>query len=189
MAAKNVPSALEQLGPKYQEFVVRYLLHGNGARAATEAKFVKNPASARSISRNILRNKKVRAALSEETTALRDKYHLTVERIMQELGYIALSDIGDAYNPDGTQKDISEIPEALRRAISSVSVEEQMALFAKKDDPQSELKKIRLHDKVRALHLAGLQLKMFKEGRDLGLLDDLADLIRQARERSGAGAK
>ena len=74
-------------------------------------------------------------------------------------------------------------------AAPKLTPEEQMALFAKKDDPQSELKKIRLHDKVRALHLAGLQLKMFKEGRDLGLLDDLADLIRQARERSGAGAK
>ena len=49
---------------------------------------------------------------------------ITADRVLEEIYRLATCDIGEAYNDDGSLKPIKEIPENIRRAISSVETDE-----------------------------------------------------------------
>lgn len=166
--ADNIPPlpALDALKPQPQKFVIAYLLHGNGTKAVMDAGYTDNPASAGVQAVRLLKNAKVRRAIDEEVAKLREKYRLTVERILQELAYIGLVDVKDAYRADGSPKEITEMPESITRAIASIELEEPLPLF--KDTDSTRTKTIKFHDKVRALQLAGQHLKMFTEKHEFG---------------------
>lgn len=175
-------SALDALNPRQRLFVLEYLKDRNGTQAAIRAGYGSNPKSSRVRAAQLLANLNVRAAVDEEVARLREKYRLDVERILQELSYIGLLDVKDAYKADGTPKDITEMPESITRAIASVELEEPLPLF--KNVEKTRTKTIKFHDKVSALRLAGLHFKMFTEKREVGVSEDLGEMIRAARERN-----
>ena len=86
-----------------------------------------------------------------------------IQRLSQELHNIGLHDISQALRPDGTVKDIADIPEGLRRTIAGIEVEElyEWDAEAKEKVYVGRVKKIKLIDKTKAIEMLGKKLDMF----------------------------
>lgn len=113
---------------------------------------------------DFIRKDKERLSLYQHATVLYEQWF--VIRIMQELKLIGLMDIKEAFNPNGTLKAIEDIPEAIRRTIGGIEIQET---FENDDSEPSGkrwtgyLKKIKFIDKIKSLELLGKKLNMFAD--------------------------
>ena len=83
------------------------------------------------------------------------------ERIIQEICCLAFFDVADLLTKEGHMRDLSDIPQDARRAITSIDIEEIWA--GGKDDRSvvGHTKKIKLGSKEKALELLGRYQKLF----------------------------
>ena len=84
-----------------------------------------------------------------------------IQRLSQELHNIGLHDIKDALDSDGCVRPIEEIPEALRRTIAGIEVEELYEMHGREKVYIGRVKKIKLIDKTKAIEMLGKKLDMF----------------------------
>ena len=86
-----------------------------------------------------------------------------IARLSQEIHGIGLVDIADAFNADGSVREISDMPEALRHTIASIEVLEVFEFDgrSKSKVQTGVIKKIKLNDKLKAIEMLGKKLKMF----------------------------
>lgn len=104
------------------------------------------------------------------------------QRILNELKHIALLDIRQAFNENGSLKPPSEWPESIARALTSVETD-QLFIGAGKDREQvGETKKVKFNDKVKALQLMGQEFGLFVQKHKVEVVDKLEDLVEQSRE-------
>lgn len=83
----------------------------------------------------------------------RSAFHYDLARLDQETISIALSDVREIVDENGNLKNIEDIPEHTRRAISGVDITEE---FAGKGDDREKVgytKKVKVFDKLKALEL------------------------------------
>lgn len=109
---------------------------------------------------------------------------LTPARILLELGRIALADIGQAFDAEGRLLPLHEMPEDVRRAIAAIEVEE---IFTGRGEDRvfvGVLRKVKFWNKDKALQTIATHLGMLVEVRRIEMDGDLADLIRDARQRA-----
>lgn len=104
----------------------------------------------------------LRAATMEAEIKLATTRQVTAEAVLGELLRIARVDIGQAFNADGSLKEIHAIPEDVRRAISGIDVEEVKS----GGETMAHVKKVRFWDKKGALELLGKHLALFIERHD-----------------------
>lgn len=155
----------EGFSDKERLFCYEYPLDKNATKAALRAGY--SPRSAAKIGWELLQKPKIRARIDEMMASTYQKLELNRETIIQELMALALSDIGDMFNEDGSLKPLHEIPAATRRAISAIDIEE---LFEGKGEEREHIgytKKLRIWDKVKALELLGKNLKMWTDKYEL----------------------
>ena len=111
---------------QYQEFVAEYLSHGNAAKAARDAGFrAGTEAGQKNVATRLLENNTVREILTRQWQALQAKFRVTPERIWEELTHMAMLDPAEAFNEDGTVKQMHDIPEPVRRALTAYEIEER----------------------------------------------------------------
>lgn len=111
---------------QYQQFVADYLSHGNAAKAARDAGFrAGTEAGQKNVAGRLLANDTVREILTRQWQALQAKFRVTPERIWEELTHMAMLDPVGAFNEDGTVKEMHQIPEAVRRALTAYEIEER----------------------------------------------------------------
>jgi len=84
-----------------------------------------------------------------------------IQRLSQELHNIGLHDIKDALDSSGCVRPIEEIPEALRRTIAGIEVEELYEMQGREKVYIGRVKKIKLIDKTKAIEMLGKKLDMF----------------------------
>lgn len=84
-----------------------------------------------------------------------------IQRLSQELHNIGLHDIKDALDSAGCVRPIEEIPEALRRTIAGIEVEELYEMQGREKVYIGRVKKIKLIDKTKAIEMLGKKLDMF----------------------------
>lgn len=141
------------LTDQQERFCREYLVDRNGAQAAIRAGYAEG--SAKVAASKLLATPKVAewiAAASEKRNARVD---LTPARLLEELGRIALADVGQAFNTDGTLKPIHEIPEDVRRCLSGLEV--------KQDADGVRVTKAKFWEKTKGLELAMKHLGMLTE--------------------------
>lgn len=146
---------------KERLFCYEYPLDKNATRAAERAGYSERSAS--KIGWELLQKPRIRTRIDEMMEGTYEKLELNRETIIQELLTLAMSDIGEMFNADGSLRPIHEIPAATRRAISAVDVDE---LFEGRGEDREQIghtKKLRLWDKVKALELLGKNLKMWTD--------------------------
>ncbi|WP_163869564.1 terminase small subunit [Myxococcus eversor] len=161
--------ASRELTPKQRAFVREYLKDSCAAQAAIRAGY--SAKTADSAGSRLLRNVKVQAALEEMEAALAeavgDEVTVEVAEVIRELRYLAFSDIGQGVGELGGVRNLKDMPEGFRRAISSIEVEE---LFEGKGEEREQVgivTKVKLWPKDKALELLGRFLKMFTDKVDL----------------------
>ncbi len=83
--------------------------------------------------------------------AMAERTNVATERIILELMRLAFMDPRNLYNPDGSLKEIKDLPADLAACVSSVEVEELFAGRGDKRTNYGKLKKIRFWSKSDAI--------------------------------------
>lgn len=130
---------------------------------ATQAYILANPRSNKKtagISGHLLmRNSNVRSAIEKRIDERSAKSENTQQRILDELKAIAFSDIRKIFTDKNDLKKIHDLDNETAAAVSSIDVEDSHVGKGK----FATTKKVKLHDKMRALQMLGKHHGMFKE--------------------------
>lgn len=182
---------MKPLTPKQQRFVLEYLKDLNASAAYRRAGYISGNPNVNAP--RLLAKAGVQAEISKRLAARSEKVELTAEQVLRELKTAAFLDPIALFAADGTLLPLSEMPEAARRAIAGLEVEEIFEGSGKDRVWIGRLRKIKLVSKEGTLTLAGRHLGMFrdkveltgKDGADLFGPEQIlrmADEIRAARK-------
>jgi len=150
--------ANEALTPKQVRFVQEYLVDLNATQAAIRAGYGEKGAHV--AGSRLLRVRKVAEALADakahraHAVASREP-QLRAERVLVEVGYLALVDPGDAFDENGSLLKLKQMPEHVRRAIAGVKV--------KVTEEGASIIDVRFCDKTKTLDLAMRHLGLLKD--------------------------
>ncbi len=164
MKIKNIPSA--KLSNKQINFVQEYLKDFNATQSAIRAGYPED--SARSTANYILKRLEAQNIIQEAMTKRFEQTKIDKNFILTELHRIASADIGHAFDKDGCLLPIHSIPENVRRAISSIEVDE---IWDWEDDGQGGrkkvciglTKKVKFWEKTKSLETLGKHLALWIE--------------------------
>jgi len=161
-----------------ETFARKYVaLNFNGKQAAIAAGY--SPKTAESQASRLLSKAKVKALVAKFSAPIIKKEQITVERTLTELARCAYVDPSELFDENKKLRSLSDMSEDVRRAVAGVEV-----------NARGRVTKVKMTDKLRALHILGLCLKMFAEDRsmqDLGVKYIVLDMPRPIRQ-VGTGA-
>jgi phage terminase small subunit len=166
MARKN------ELTRRQAAFVSGYLVSMNAAQAAREAGY--SAKTAAQIGERLLRNVDVAKAIEHAMAERSLRTEITADRVLKELSCLSFFDIGEAFNPDGSLKQLYEMREDVRRAIAGFEVTE---IRDADGVVIGHTKKVKFADKIGALEKVMRHLGMFDDKLRLKFDDPLTVLI------------
>lgn len=140
-----------ELNIMQKRFAQEYVLDWNATQAAIRAGYAKKTAAQQGS--RLLSNVKIQAFIKKcqaDTARIAGVSHLM---IVLELKKIAFSNIADIYEDWETWKGFDKLTEAQRAAISEINWTHNETKYG-----SSEVKKLKMHDKVRALENLSKQL-------------------------------
>lgn len=147
-----------KLNAKQQVFIREYLVDKNGKRAAIRAGY--SAKTAESMASRLLRNAKVQAELQTALDEQLERVEVRADEVLRELLRLAMIDTSRAYDAEGRLLHPKDMPEDVRRAVSSFQVE---ALLAGRGTEIGTTTKVKFWDKPRALELLAKHLGLLKE--------------------------
>jgi phage terminase small subunit len=176
---------------RQRRFVLRYLQHGNGARAVREAGFSCQPENADRIAwqlRNDLRFAHVREAIDRREVELQARLKVGAEQVLEELRKVAFFSLGDVVviHDDGTASLVlTEADAAHLAALSEIQIEER-TIKGRDGEPDTTARtiKIKAHSKLDALEKLGKNLKLFTDKMEMSGGLDIASNLSAARRRA-----
>ncbi len=168
---------MDDLTPNQERFCREYIIDLNGTQAAIRAGYSENGASVQAST--LLAIPKVKAFIDALKTKRATKLEIKAEDVLAETERLAMSDIGEAFNDDGSLKPIKDMPPHIRRAISSIEVDELFHGSGEQREQVGYTKKIKLWDKVKTLQLLGQHMKLFKEHVEHSADESLEKLIAE----------
>ena len=173
---------MKPLAPKQEKFCQEYAINGNAKQSAISAGYSEK--NAESIGCRLSSNVKVKARISELLSKRENKIIITADRVLTELARLATCDISQAFDVNGDLLDIHKMPEDCRRAIAGIEIEVESANGDNAvNKTETRTKKIKFWDKNKSLETIARHLKMLTDKVEHSATGDLAELIRQARER------
>lgn len=151
------------LTEKQIKFCEEYLIDLNATRAAKAAGY--SEISAGVIGHETLTKPYIQEYLSKRQLELQEATGVTSKRVIEEYAKIAFFDLRKAYTVDGSLKSVSEFDDDTAGAISGIDIyEERITDVASGENITiGTTKKIKLHDKIRALDSLGRHLGIFEE--------------------------
>lgn len=184
MAYKKLADSIEVSLDKKLAFAKEYFENGFDSVAAYIQIYSGNEAAARFKSKQLLSDYEVRRVLDRlSMEAMRDVED-EIPRIALELRTSAYLDPIHLFTPEGDLKPLNQIPEAARRAIAGLEVS---AIFDSEGNAIGHNKKLKLRDKEKSLKLLGEWQKMYTQKVEVGVNEDMAKLILDARKRYLSG--
>lgn len=103
---------------KHEAFCLEFVKDHNASEAYVRAGY--SAKGAGQAAHKLLKNAEVAARIAELEAELADKAKVSAERILEELCRIGFSDPGQILNENGMCRTLNEMPEDIRRCISSV---------------------------------------------------------------------
>jgi len=122
--------------------------------------------SADAQSSRLMRQPIAREYLQERIEARREEIGADAEESMRECRRIALADVGEAFNDDGSLKAIRDIPEDLRRTIAGFEVLEVWEGTGKDRKFVGELKKVKFWNKDKEIETLFKHHGLFKKNNE-----------------------
>lgn len=142
---------IKKLTAKEQRFCKRYLIDFNATKAAMEIGYSKR--SARVTGCRLLTKANVQEHIDKLRKEMDGKFNVTLERLLQELSYVAFSDVTRLFSKDGTLKALHLLTEEERAAISSVEVDEIAEYVKGEKKVLGQTKKVKAWDKLKAIEM------------------------------------
>lgn len=162
----------EQLNDQQALFVRYYLVSLNASDAALKAGYSK--ANAGVIGHQLLKHPIISAEIKRRQKARAKRLEINGENILRELARIGFADVR-AYvsvTDDGEirVKATDEMDDDAAAAVQEISQTTTEARGGKRGEIEITTKnrKVKLHDKIRALDLMGRHVGLWKDGIDLG---------------------
>ncbi|MDD3772284.1 MAG: terminase small subunit [Weeksellaceae bacterium] len=140
------------MNQKQEKFCREYLIDLNATQAAVRAGYSEK--TAYSIGGRLLKNVEIQNRISELQRDLQRASEITAIRILEELGQIAFSNIGDLYDNWTTLKDFESLTDAQRSCIKSINTKVTKRNVGSKLEPEIvdiEYVRVELFDKIKAL--------------------------------------
>lgn len=147
------------LADRQELFCQEYAKTLKGAKSAEAAGYSKQTANVQAAL--LLKTPKVKERIQEIVGQRLKKNMATIDFVISELFRVASLDISKAYDETGRMLPVSEMPEDVVRAITSVESTELFDFSGGEKTQIGETKKIRVADKLRALELLGKYHKLF----------------------------
>lgn len=157
----NIPQKKEKkdtLTVQQADFCREYIIDLNTQKAATRAGY--SPRTAAQSGCRLLKAVKVQQRIKELRAGREKRTEITADRVLEELGKIAFSNVGDFIQMKDKDGLIS------MEMLDSLTVD-QLACVAEiteyETDRGNKRFKFKLHDKIKGLELIGKHLSMFNE--------------------------
>ena len=150
-----------KLSPKQARFVTEYLVDLNGKQAAIRAGYPSKTAHIRAS--QLLSLLKVRQTVDEAIERRSARVEVKQDDVLRELLRIMTTDIAKAFDSEGRMLKLGEMPEDIRRAVSSVEVEQMFEGSGQDRYHSGDLVKLKLWNKGEAITLAMKHLGLLKE--------------------------
>jgi len=128
-------------------FAREYLIDFNATQAAIRAGY--SPKSATAQASLLLTKSDVQAAIADGQAKRVAKIEIRADTVLRELARLALADIAQAFDEEGALRPIRDMPEDVRRAISSYEV-----------DADGKVK-VKFWSKPQTLESLGKHLRLF----------------------------
>lgn len=175
-SAEAPPKVVEKTEPpaltdRQRMFVAEYLVDLNATQAAIRAGYSQKTAA--QIGAENLRKPEIEAAIGAAMKAREQRTQITADRVLQELGRLAFSDIRKLYNADGSMKLPHELDDDAAAALSGIDVTEEFTGKGDERELAGFTKKAKVFDKGAALTLAMRHLGMLKDKVALGGAEDM----------------
>lgn len=157
--SKRTPKVDQKEVDAFEElFAKEYLKDFNACASLRRCgKSYKNNAIERSVASKLLAKPHVQDFIQKEFAERTAKVEVSVEDVLRNLKLMAESDILDAYNRDGSIKDVHKMPDGVRKMISSIETEHPISR------PGVKVVKIKFWPKDKGIELLGKYLAMFVE--------------------------
>jgi phage terminase small subunit len=155
---------MAKLTAKRQIFAEEYLTDLNGTRAyRTAYPSVKSDQAAAAGASRLLRNAKVAEYIQMRRQALQERTEITQERVLKELGRLALFDAKKMFDADGNPIRITELDDDTAACIVGLDVFEEYDGCGEDRVLAGHIKKYKIADKKGALELLGRHFGMFND--------------------------
>ncbi len=170
----------ESLTDMQQAFVANYLISLNAKKAAIAAGFSKETAGQQGY--QLLQHPSISKELRKAMARRAKRLEVSAENVLREIARIAFSDIRAVMSFDGQTVKVKASDKMHSDAAAAIQSIEQHT--TESDRSSNSTVKVKLHDKMRALDLAGRHLGMWAKGDD----DEfsrmtLAELVRLVRDK------
>lgn len=133
--------------PKQERFVAEYVKDLNGTQAATRAGYSARTANEQGA--RLLANASVSQAIQTRQKAKLEALDFDAQRVIQELGRIAFTDMGGFFDDQGNIKAVKDMTPTQRAQLQSLEVIKKNA--AAGDGITDTVYKFKLWDKTKAL--------------------------------------
>ena len=163
----------KKLTAKQQRFIEEYMVDLNATQAAIRANYSKKTAQ-RTGSEN-LSKPLIIAEIVKKRNKLTFKAEISRERVLKEEICLAMVDSGELFDPDGCLIAPKDLPEYVRRAISSIEVKE-IGIDPETGEMRRQYK-YKLWDKGRSIERLEKHLGLFQADNEQGGQSDLAALL------------
>lgn len=169
------------LTAKQARFVDEYLVDLNATQATIRAGYSAKGAEVQG--HRLLNNAKIATAVAEAQARRAERTEITVDRVLQELARVGMSDVRKLFTDDGGLRSIQELDDDTAAALASVEVVTKRLPSNGEDLPEVEyVHKLKFWDKNSALEKIGKHLGMYLDrtehsgGVTVKLEADAADL-------------
>jgi phage terminase small subunit len=152
---------------QHETFALAYVsVFGNAAEAARRAGYPAD--AARQRGHELLQRADVLDRIDELSTERFAQSQVDAASVLRELVRIAMCDIAGAFDEDNTLKPIHDMPEDVRRAISSIKVDELFDGRGSEREKIGVTKEVKFWTKTQGLEMLARTLAMFKDSLNLG---------------------
>jgi phage terminase small subunit len=161
---------------KQEVFVREYLIDLDAAKAVIRAGYHATGQRAAEIGYQLLQKAPVREQIQAEMDARSRRTHITADQVVTELARVAFVDMSRIVRFEGGKMVITEtkdLTEDERRALSEMS---------ESVTENGHTRKVKVHDKLKALELLGRHLGMWKDKVELSGEVTLGSLLAQAKD-------
>jgi phage terminase small subunit len=168
------------LSAQMLRFVDEYVIDTNGTQAAIRAGYSAKTANEQAA--RLLAKVSIQKLIKEKLDALSKQTGFTAEKVLREMGRVALSDARKLFNENGVMKPIAELDDDIAACIASIEVD---ALFEGHGEDRIQVgttQKIKLWDKNSAAEKLMKHLGLFKKDNEQKI-DPLAELLGLIAER------
>lgn len=176
------------LNPMQRRFCDEYLMDFDAGAAYLRAGYkAGNRKLAQDAASRLLANDAVKDFLAGRQSALQAMAEIDQAAIMRQLAWMGMGDVRGLFNPDGSVREITELSAQQAALIQAIEVQEIEAVVDGERQVVGHTKRLRLVDRIKPVHLLGLQFGMFaqqhKHTGAVGVFDPNEHLTQDQRRK------